>query len=96
MRGKKSKEEDYSNSSGSVTRFTEVNIMGGIIHRNVYGGGSLGSVGAPNMGQTYDPYKKGDELVDAAHSEGKQSQNTVTIGGAGSVYIGTPNGERPD
>ena len=47
-------EQDYSNSSGSVTRFTEVNVMGGTVHRNVYGGGSMGSVGAPNMGQTYE------------------------------------------
>jgi hypothetical protein len=37
-------EEDYSNSSGSVTRFTEVNVKGGIIHRNVYGGGDNGKV----------------------------------------------------
>jgi hypothetical protein len=77
------KEEDYSNSSGSVTRFTEVNILGGVIHRNVYGGGSMGSVGAPNMGQTYDPYKK--DLTSTA-TLGKQSQNTVNISGT----VGTP------
>ena len=29
----------YSNTAGSVSRFTEVNILGGTIHRNVYGGG---------------------------------------------------------
>ena len=78
------KEEDYSNSSGSVTRFTEVNILGGIIHRNVYGGGSMGAVGPPNMGQSYDPYSPDD----TAHSAdvGRQSQNTVNIAGT----IGTP------
>jgi hypothetical protein len=86
------KEEDYSTSSGSVTRFTEVNVLGGTIHRNVYGGGSMGSVGAPNMGQTYVPYKKDDELVNAEHGIGKQSQNTVNIGGGTVlVTIGTPN-----
>ena len=83
-------EQDYSNSSGSVTRFTQVNVLGGIVHRNVYGGGSLGSVGAPNLGQTYDLYKKGDELVDAAHSIGKQSQCTVNISG----QIGTVENSR--
>jgi hypothetical protein len=72
-------EQDYSNSSGSVTRFTQVNVLGGIVHRNVYGGGSLGSVGAPKMGQTYDPYKKGDTAD--GHGIGKQSQCTVNISG---------------
>jgi hypothetical protein len=83
------KEEDYSTSSGSVTRFTEVNVLGGIVHRNVYGGGSMGSIGAPNMGQTYLPYKKGDTAE--GHGVGKQSQNTVNIGGGSTVVtIGTP------
>ena len=70
-------EQDYSDSSGSVTRFTEVNILGGTVHRNVYGGGSLGSVGAPNLGQAYEPYRKDD----TAHGPGYKSQNTVSIGG---------------
>ena len=78
------KEEDYSNSSGSVTRFTEVNILGGTIHRNVYGGGSMGPVGPPNLGQSYDPYSR----YDTTHSAdiGKQSQCTVNI----SSTIGSP------
>jgi hypothetical protein len=63
--------------------------LGGTIHRNVYGGGSMGSIGAPNMGQTYLPYKKGDTAE--GHGVGKQSQNTVTIGGGTNVVtIGTP------
>jgi hypothetical protein len=87
--GETTKEKDYSNSSGSVTRFTEVNVLGGTIHRNVYGGGSMGSIGAPNMGQTYLPYKKGDTAE--GHGVGKQSQNTVNIGGGATVVtIGTP------
>ena len=82
-------EKGFSTSSGSVTRFTEVNVLGGTIHRNVYGGGSMGSVGAPNMGQTYDPYRKGDTAT--GHGPGRQSQNTVNIGGGTSVVtIGTP------
>ena len=86
--GSSVKEEDYSNSSGSVTRFTEVNILGGTIHRNVYGGGSMGSIGAPKIDQSYDPYKKGDTAD--GHGVGKQSMNTVIIGGGtGKVNIGT-------
>ena len=78
------KEEDYSSTSGSVTRFTEVNVLGGIIHRNVYGGGSLGSVGAPNLGQTYDPYKPGQADIDGKHvnGPGRQSLNLVNISGS--------------
>ncbi len=73
----------YSTSSGSVTRFTEVNIKGGIVHRNVYGGGSLGSVGAPNMGQTYDPYKPGQANIPEkpVNGPGRQSLNIVNISG---------------
>ena len=86
-------EQDYSNSSGSVTRFTEVNVKGGTVHRNVYGGGSMGSVGAPNMGQTYELYKPGQADIDGkpANGPGRQSMNTVNIGGGTSVVtIGTP------
>ena len=41
--------KQHSNSSGSVTHFTSVTINGGLIHRNVYGGGSLASVGPPRI-----------------------------------------------
>ena len=77
--GKQTKEEDYSTSAGSVTRFTTVDIKGGTIHRNVYGGGSLSSVGAPRIGQDYDPYHP----EDSEHSgeAGKLSLNKVTISG---------------
>ena len=86
--GEPVKEEDYSSSSGSVTRFTEVNILGGIIHRNVYGGGSMGAVGAPNMGQTYDLYKPGQaNIADIPENgPGRQSMNLVNIRGT----VGTP------
>ena len=79
-----------STSAGSVTRFTEVNMLGGTIHRNVYGGGSMGGVGAPKI-----PTDRPDDLLkrndNDATSKGKQSQCTVTIGGAGYVTIGTPD-----
>ena len=78
----------YSTSSGSVTRFTEVNILGGIIHRNVYGGGSMGAVGAPNMGQPYDLYKPGQANIAniPENGPGRQSMNLVNIRGT----VGTP------
>ena len=86
--GEPVKEEDYSSSSGSVTRFTEVNILGGIIHRNVYGGGSMGAVGAPNMGQPYDLYKPGQANIAniPENGPGRQSMNLVNIRGT----VGTP------
>ena len=86
-------EQNYSNSSGSVTRFTEVNVLGGTIHRNVYGGGSMGSVGAPNINQGYEPYKPGQANIAGKpeNGPGRQSLNTVNIGGGSSVVtIGTP------
>ena len=79
-------EIDYSTSAGSVTRFTTIDIKGGIIHRNVYGGGSLASVGAPRIDQDYDPYKRDDSNT---ATKGKQSTNTVNISGG---TVGTPDG----
>ena len=77
--GRATKEQDYSTSAGSVTRFTKVVINDGTIYRNVYGGGSLASVGAPNLGQGYDEYRKGD--TETGHGVGKQSLNEVIING---------------
>ena len=63
--------------AGCVARFSEVDIRGGIIHRNVYGGGSVAGTGMPKFyRQNYEPYKKGD-----TDTQGKQSQNTVSISG---------------
>ena len=82
-----------------MIRYTTVDILGGTIHRNVYGGGSMGSVGTPAIpamnGEV--PYKPGDTTRDAAFGggtigQGFWSQNTVNIGGAGEVTIGTPDG----
>lgn len=74
------KEEDYSTSAGSVTRFTNVEVKGGTIHRNVYGGGSLSSVGAPKIPptRTDDPIRRDDSDTS---TQGLQSLNKVTISG---------------
>ena len=71
-------EKGYSTSAGSVTRFTQVDILGGTIHRNVYGGGSMGSIGPLKTTQLYDPYKKN---LDDTSTLGKQTQCTVNISG---------------
>ena len=72
-------EEDYSESAGSVSRFTEVNINGGTIHRSVYGGGSIGTVGPPHIDQDYLPNKKGDSSE--GRGPGKQTLCSVNIAG---------------
>ena len=80
-------EENYSTSAGSVTRNTTVNINGGIIHRNVYGGGSLASVGAPKIPPTRedDPDRTG---ATDSKGAGYESLNRVNI----ASKIGTPDG----
>ncbi|MBR1903317.1 MAG: chitobiase/beta-hexosaminidase C-terminal domain-containing protein [Bacteroidaceae bacterium] len=82
------KEIDYSNSAGSVTRFSIVDIKGGTIYRNVYGGGSLANAGAPRLTQNYDPYRKGDTAE--GHGAGKQAMNEVNISG-GTIGTSTDN-----
>ena len=64
--------EDYSTSAGSVTRFTYVDINGGTIYRNVYGGGSQASVGPPAIPptRTETAYKYGDTTRDEAFGGG--------------------------
>ena len=74
---------EYSTSAGSVTHFTVVDVYGGTIHRNIYGGGSLGSVGPPPVG-TADITRKGSNPA----AYGTQSQCTVNIAGT----VGSPTG----
>ena len=72
-----------SPSAGSVNHSTTVEVKGGIIHRNVYGGGSLASVCPPTAYGGNVPSKTG--------TPGMVSLNTVTISGT----IGTPTGYNP-
>ena len=87
-------EKGYSTSAGSVTRFTQVDIYGGTIHRNVYGGGSLASIGPLKTTQKYDPYKPGQANIEGegipANGQGQQSLCTVNIAG----QVGTPEDYR--
>jgi len=46
---------EYCNSAGSVTLNTTVTVNGGTIYRNVYGGGSMATVGPPPTGSDYTP-----------------------------------------
>ena len=47
-------EDSYCNIAGSVTQFVNVNVNGGKIRRNVYGGGNLATVGPPRIRQNHD------------------------------------------
>ena len=75
-------EKGYSTSAGSVTRFTNVEVKGGIVNRNVYGGGSLASVGPAKIPATrIDAWHPEDSIANHRDSVGWQSLNSVTIGG---------------
>ena len=74
-------ETGYSTSAGSVTHFTLIDVFGGTIHRNVYGGGSLASVGPPPVGSTEITPKGSDPAL-----YGNQSQNIINIYST----VGTP------
>ena len=73
------KETGYSTSSGSVTHFTTVDVKGGFIYRSVYGGGSLGSIGAPLLPPLTEYAAR---KTDTSSLWGQQSLNLVNIGGA--------------
>jgi hypothetical protein len=85
-KGNPVKEEDYGTSAGSVMRNTQVDINGGIIHRNVYGGGSLASVGPPPIPPTRTDVALKE--TDATHGEGWLSKCMVNVSGT----IGSPEG----
>jgi len=73
------KEIDYSTSAGSVSRFTKVEINGGTIYRNVYGGGSVGSVGPPTIPPTRQDLAEKPGFPVDNHGVGWQSLNEVII-----------------
>ena len=83
------KEEDYSTSAGSVTRYTKVEIQGGIIHRNVYGGGSLASIGAPKFPierTDGDPVSRNEVIISGGQIGDVESHHNSNHNYGGNVY----------
>ncbi len=94
------KEEDYSQHAGCVIRYTQVDINGGEIHRNVYGGGSLASVGPPAIPpRTVETaYKRGTTKRDETYGstpdpigQGWWSECAVNIAGTVGSHTGYQN-----
>ena len=69
----------HSTSAGSVTHNTTINIKGGIIHRNVYGGGSLATVGPPYMGHTDNGVRKDPSEGTEGTCTGQTTLSVVNI-----------------
>ena len=72
---------DYNYSSGSVTGTTKVTINNAQIHQNVYGGGSLASIGPPQTGQGFDEYKTNDESYPTGQEHVSTSSTNIIING---------------
>lgn len=83
----------YCNIAGSVTQFDTVTINGGIIHRNVYGGGNLATVGPPRIRQNHDcPI---DSTCVVVNINSPVGENTST-GYGGFVYGASRGMPNPD
>ena len=80
--------QHYCSIAGSVTHFANVDINGGIIHRNVYGGGNLASVGPPRIFQNYDCPIDSTCVTVNIHKNGIIGQNN-SEGFGGYVYGGS-------
>ena len=80
--------DTYSTSAGSVTQFTNVTVNGGLIHRNVYGGGSLASVGPPRMGLKYEP-GSADTTCNRVTIRGRVGLESDCIGGVCTISPAT-------
>ena len=82
---------DYNYSSGSVTCTTRVTINNGaLLHQNVYGGGSLASVGPPNTGQVFAEYNTTEPYTaqfgrNTNYLEHKSTSSTNVIINGGSI-----------
>ena len=80
--------EKYNFSSGSVTCATVVNIYGGTIHQNVYGGGALASVGPPKTTQS--------KLEDKTAQDSKMSVSYTQVNIFNGAVIGDSVSYRND
>jgi len=79
MKDNENKEiKDYNFSSGSVTCNTSVTInTNAVINQNVYGGGSLATIGPPDMGQGFEQKEPQTTFADSKSS----SRTNVLIDG---------------
>ena len=75
----------YSSSAGSVTCHSTVTVLGGTIHRNIYGGGNLGSVGQPKVPSTLPEPTIEQSLTTVNIGESGMDANSVVIGDHTSV-----------
>ena len=75
----------YSPIAGSVIQKTNVTINGGIIHRNVYGGGNIASVGPPLIGNKYCSIDSTNATVNIFAPIGQND----TVGYGGNVFGGS-------
>ena len=84
--------DHQSNSAGSVTQFTTVDIEGGTVHNAVYGGGLLSTVGQPRIRKTYDaPLDSTLSLV--VVKGGTVGDATSTAAGYGGDVFGGSRGD---
>ena len=77
-------EQGFSSSAGHITHTTSVNVKGGTIHRNVYGGGSLASVCPPYLNPANPPNDNEGE------GKGMMSVTVVNVSG-GNIGCATDN-----
>jgi len=80
MKDNENKEiKDYNFSSGSVTCNTSVTInTNAVINQNVYGGGSLATIGPPDMGQGFE---QKEPQTTFANSKSSSRTNVLIDGG---------------
>ena len=89
---------DYCPSAGSVTLNTNVTVKGGTIHRNVYGGGLLSTIGPPPTGyqagtSTCYVTIKGGDIGSVVHRDSPYTTDTLY---GGYIYGGSRGLFDPD
>ena len=85
--------ETYASSSGSVTCSTYVYIKGGTIHRNVYGGGALASIGPLVLPGNPDPQPETTKTI--VDIRGGEIGTDADFAGGSYTYNYPASGEDP-
>ena len=81
-----------SSVAGSVTQSVSLTVNGGIIHRNVYGGGNLATVGPPRIKQDHDCRIDSACVVVNINAGALIGQNTNTSDDYGGYVFGSSRG----